>query len=75
MLTTAPNATVELSMGRPRMKARTTMKHTALMGVPVYPFTLDQSCVGVQAARHQQARPAGMHWSRAPPGSQCAQGE
>ena len=35
METTAPNATEELSMGRPRMKARTTMKQTALMGVPV----------------------------------------
>ena len=35
MDTTAENAVVELSMGRPRMKARVTMKSTALSGVLV----------------------------------------
>lgn len=43
METTAEKATVELSMGRPRMKAKQTMAHTALMGVPVSGFTLDHS--------------------------------
>jgi hypothetical protein len=42
MDTTAEKATVELSMGRPRMKAKATMAQTALMGVPVIGFTLDQ---------------------------------
>lgn len=37
---TAVKAVIELSMGRPRMKASTTMKMTALMGVLVQGFTL-----------------------------------
>lgn len=37
---TAVKAVTELSMGRPRMKASTTMKHTALMGVLVQGLTL-----------------------------------
>lgn len=40
--TTAPKATVEFSMGRPRMKANMTMAQTAFIGVPVMGFTLDQ---------------------------------
>ncbi len=52
METTAEKATVELSMGRPRMKAKQTMAHTALMGVPVSGFTLDHSlCPGTPPSR------------------------
>lgn len=40
MDTTAEKATVELSIGSPRMKAKITMAHTALMGVPVSGLTL-----------------------------------
>ena len=40
METTAEKATVELSMGKPRMNANVTMAHTALMGVPVSRLTL-----------------------------------
>jgi hypothetical protein len=39
---TAVKAVMELSIGRPRMKASTTMKMTALMGVFVQGFTDDQ---------------------------------
>ena len=67
---TALKATVLLSMGRPRMKASVTMKHTALMGVPVYGLTLlhrewpgtapsrenDQHILG-QAAVRQRVHP------------------
>ena len=45
---TAPNATLLLSMGRPRMKAKNTMKSTALMGVPLTGLTLAHSLCPVQ---------------------------
>ena len=40
---TAEKAVLELSMGRPRMNARVTMKMTALTGVLVQGLTEDQS--------------------------------
>lgn len=49
---TAEKAVLLLSMGRPRMKARVTIKSTAFTGVFVQGLTLDQSlCAGSAPSR------------------------
>lgn len=50
----AVKATVELSMGRPRMNAKMTIAHTELMGVPVSVLTeLHSRCSGTPPSREK----------------------